>query len=156
MHKLAGVGVFAVMLACGCARREVEAGGRIPAGTQPLRFLASAEEGGGAAVTALVPAPGRPGALWVRATAGLGDTFPVREPGGPALFDVAVVEGDDLHLVLEVRTGGGARRVRVPRDVPKKLGVAGATYEFYYPRCHVSSEDWPVTSKALIMVTRLP
>lgn len=157
MKKRLNVALLGLLFVCGCAKREKVPVGSMPAGTQPLRFLPSAEKSrGGASVTALVPAPGRPGALWLRAEAGLGDTFPVREQGGPTLFEVAVVEGNDVHLVLEVRSGKDSRRVSVPRDVPKKLDVAGATYEFYYPTCHVSSKDWPVTSKVLIMVTRLP
>lgn len=157
MNKFARVGVLVVVSAYGCARHERTVPERTPPGAVPLRFLPSAEKrGGGAAVTALVPAPGRPGALWLRADAGLGDAFPVREQGGPTLFEVAVVEGDDVRLVLEIRRGKDSRRLKVPRDVPAELKVAGATYQFCFPRCHVSSRDWPVSSKALIMITRLP
>ena len=115
-----------------------------------------AECGGGANWTRLGPAPNRPGALWAMVHAGLGDTFPVQDKGNRTLFKVTVTEATDDHFVLAIHKENGSQRIDLPRDKPVSVQVAENTYELYYPTRHVDSADKAMTSKAMLIVTRLP
>ena len=116
----------------------------------------SAESGPGANWTALVPAPDRPGALWLRANAGVGDTFPVKEKDGQKLFDVTVPEGNDAKLLVEVSYQGGIQRIDVPRDTTVTVEIGGSRYEWYYPSLYINPDGKPTTDKAFLILTRLP
>jgi hypothetical protein len=116
----------------------------------------SAESGQGASWTALASAPDREGALWLRAQAGIGDTFPVKEKDGPKLFDVTVPEGSDDKLLVEVRYQGGIQRIDVPRDAKVTVEIGGSKYEWYYPSLYVNPDSKATTDKAFLILTRLP
>jgi len=138
---------------CGCAGREA---------SQPQvvrqRFMAGekADAPRGASWTKLVPAPGRPGAMWVRAHAGVGDKFPVQDEAGQTHFDVAVIDGNDDRLTLQAGSVDDAVRFDVYRDKLVVVRLRERMYEFHYPSVGVSSAAPAATDKALIMVTRLP
>lgn len=155
MHR--HVAMLIVVLFCGCAAEEKAAPNTIR-----QRFVPSCEPkacktcGGGACWTALVPAPGDDGALWVRAHAGIGDQFPVREEGGPTLFEVHVIEGSDDRFLLEIRSAAVQQRIDLARDKTVSLRLSGHTYEFYYPSVHVNATAPPTRSKALLIITRRP
>ena len=88
--------------------------------------------------------------------AGLGDTFPVLDEGNRTLFKVVVTEATDDHFVLAIQRDGGLQRVDLPRDKLVSAKVAERIYEFCYPTRHVGSADKVVTTKAMLVVTRLP
>ena len=143
----------AVMLLAGCASHSE---------TQPevvrQRFVPgpSDSSGGGANWTALQQfAADQPGVLTVMAHAGIGGRFPVQEEHRPRVFEVTVVEGDDEHLVLEVRRDEGSQRLRVQRDGTARAQVAGNEYVFAYPSVTVRVDSKPTTDKALILVHRV-
>jgi hypothetical protein len=124
-----------------------------------LRFVpvdTHAECGGGASWSRLSPAPDRPGALWARVHAGLGDEFPILDQDGRTLFHVVVPEATDDRFVLDVRCDGSSKKIELWRDKPHTVQAAGAKYEFYYPTCTVSSASKTTTHKAMLIVTRLP
>ena len=95
------------------------------------------------------------GGLFLQAWAGIGHEFPVKEEGGPTLFEVAVVEGNDARLVVEVRSEAPATQtVELKRDQTVPVEVDGATYELLYPTCDVSSaQNRTTTNKAMLIVT---
>jgi len=122
-----------------------------------VRFVPAATHAKrGANWTRLVPAPKRPGALWAMVHAGLGDTFPVLDQGNRKLFEVTVAEATDEHFVLTIPKEDGAQKIELRRDKPVSVQVGEDTYEFYYPTCRVDSADKATTSKAMLIVTRLP
>ena len=95
--------------------------------------------------------------LWMRAVAGLGDTFPVQEKDGVTLFEVKVIEGNDDRLIVEVRANAESRRVTLPRDKKATVEIAGGTYELVFPTTRVaprSENEKPTTNKATIFVSR--
>jgi hypothetical protein len=110
--------------------------------------------GSGANWTALVPFPDKRGAPHVLAHAGIGDTFPVQEKGGPTVFQVLVVEGDDAHLILEIRSEETLKRIDLPRDKSVSVQISGSRYEFCYPTTHVNPNEKLTTSKAFLIVKR--
>jgi hypothetical protein len=125
-------------------------------GSKPM---AGESEYEGASCTALSEGgPGGPGRLFMMAHSGVGDTFPVREEKGPDLFEVAVVEGDDEHLVLEVRTKDkdAAQKIQLKRDKLESVQVAEIKYDFLFPTVSVAAfeNEKPTTPKAMIIVTR--
>ncbi|MHC4478749.1 MAG: hypothetical protein ACYTEL_24205 [Planctomycetota bacterium] len=110
----------------------------------------------GANWTALVPAPDRPGAFWVRAHVGIGDTFPVQEKDGRRLFDVVIAEGNDDQLLVEVRCQAGMQRIDLPRDKTVTVEIEGNRYEWYYPSTYVNPDGRTTTDKAFLIIMRLP
>lgn len=94
--------------------------------------------------------------LWMQARAGLGDKFPVQEKDRVTLFEVALLEGNDDRVVIEVRAKGGAQRIELPRDKPAPVKVAGRKYELRYPTLSVAAApgENPSTNKATIQVSR--
>ena len=109
----------------------------------------------GASWTALVPGPQK-GVLWCQATAGVGDKFPVIDKQGVKLFEVLLANGDDDHVVLEIRSKEGAKKIDLARDKPAKVKVAGIEYDLLYPSISVGAApgEKPTTNKAMLMVTR--
>jgi len=144
---------------CGCA---VEENGDPSQELNPAKIrqrfepLDSKETGRGANWTALAEAPERPGAFWLRAHAGVGDTFPVQEASGPKLFDVAIPEGNDEKLLVDIRYQGGVQRIEVPRDTPVTVEIGGRRYEWHYPSLYVNPESQATSDKAFLILTRLP
>jgi len=96
------------------------------------------------------------GVLWMQARAGVGDKFPVGEKDNATLFEVAVAEGNDERLVVEVRAKEGVQRVELPRDTSAPVEVAGAKYELRFPTVSVAAApgEKPSTNKATIQVSR--
>lgn len=154
MRKL--FGVIVGLLLCGCAVHD----GNKPHSVR-LRFVpgadpqSSLESSHSAVWSSLRPGPDpQHGELFLQAWAGIGHKFPVQKEGGPTLFEVAVVEGNDDRLVVEVRSKTGTQTVELKRDKPVPVQVAGATYELLYPTCHVSAaQDRSTTNKAMLIVT---
>ncbi|MEO7319007.1 MAG: hypothetical protein ABIZ56_08470, partial [Chthoniobacteraceae bacterium] len=109
----------------------------------------------GASFTDLGPGPEK-GILWCQAHAGVGDQFPVMSKEGVKLFDVKLAEGDDDHVVLEVRSKEGAKKIDLARDKRGSVKVAGIEYELLYPSVSVAGtpDEKPTTNKAMLMVTR--
>jgi hypothetical protein len=109
----------------------------------------------GASYSALVPGPGK-GVLWLQAHAGIGDTFPVRDKAGMTLFEVIVAEGDDDHLVLEVHSKEGSKKIDLARDKAGAVEVAGIKYVLSYPSISVGAApgEKPTTNKAMLIVMR--
>jgi len=143
---------FATLLLCSCATDK-------SASPQSVRqrFVPSTTNSASANWTALSPFPHAFGDPQVIAHAGVGDTFPVQEAGGPLLFNVLVLAGDDNHLVLEIRAPESpAKKVNLKRSQPAKLSVGPSQFEFSYPAIHVSSADPPTTGKAMIIVKKRP
>ena len=144
----------AILMMCGCAGRE-------PGQTSPVRqrFVPADAEASNrrpASWSALVPAPDRPGALWLRAHVRIGGTFPVREENGPTLFDVIVTDGNDDHLVLAIQSLNCSQTIDVPRDKPTAIHIAGHQYEFLYPSVHVDPSVGTTTEQAFLILTRYP
>jgi hypothetical protein len=121
-------------------------------GAEPYSPLEASDS---AAWSALRPGPGpHSGELFLQAWAGIGHKFPVQKEGGPTLFEVALIQGNDDHLVVEVRSREGTRRVELKRDRPVPVEVAAITYELLYPTCNVSSaQNRSTTNKAMLIVT---
>lgn len=110
----------------------------------------------GASFSALRPGPGKGGELFLQAWAGIGEKFPVKNQAGVTLFDVAVVDGDDDHLVLEVSAKEGVQKIDVKRDKSETIIVAGTRYIVSYPSISVSSADQTTSNQAMILVTLPP
>ena len=153
------------MFVCGCGVEEKDQPDKeinLPKGPYPVKVrqrfepVDSRQSGRSANWTALVPVSDRPGALWVRAHAGIGDTFPVQEKDGPKLFDVAIPEGNDDKLLVEVRYQGGMQRIDVPRDKVVTVEIGQRRYEWYYPSIYVNPDGKATTDKAFLILTRLP
>lgn len=109
----------------------------------------------GAAVTSLDEGPVK-GELWCQAHAGVGDKFPVVDKEGVTLFEVLLAAGNDDHVVLEIRSKEGAKKIDLPRDKPASVEVAGIKYRLSYPSVSVAAaaNEKPTTNKAMLMVTR--
>ncbi len=155
------MGVFV----CGCGvekKDQPEKGIQPPNGPYPVEVRQRFEPADAGASsqranwTTLVPAPDRPGALWLRANVGIGDTFPVKEKDGPKLFEVAIPEGNDDKLLVEVRYQGGMQRIDVPRDQTATVEIGGHKYEWYYPSTYVNTGGKATTDKAFLILMRLP
>jgi hypothetical protein len=145
--------LIGIMLA-GCMPHE-----GAKSGTVRLRFVPAGESAAksGASWSSLHPSPdGRPGVSMAMAHAGIGDTFPVKEDGGPMLFEVVVVAGDDDHLVLELRSQGPSQKIDLRRDKSESVQVGGRTYKLSYPSVYVAPTAEPSTTQAMLMVHRLP
>ena len=145
--------ILLVLFVCSCAVKENSNPSRVRQRFEPTE---SSESGQGANWTALVPAPGRPGAFWLRANAGIGDTFPVKEKDGQKLFDVTVPEGNDDKLLVEVSYQGGVQRIDVPRDTKVTVEIGGSRYEWYYPSLYINPDGKATSDKAFLILTRLP
>ena len=143
------------LLLCSCTADK-------SAGPQSVRqrFVpapARSSGGTGANWTALAPFPHEFGNRQVLAHAGIGDTFPVQEPGGLILFEVAVLAGDEEHLVLEIRAGESpAKKITLRRDKKVTVPVGSSRFDFCYPTVHISTGDPPTTSKAMVIVRLCP
>jgi hypothetical protein len=108
----------------------------------------------GASWSPLRPEPDQRGGVFLQAWAGIGEKFPVKEKDGPTLFEVTVLEGDDDHLVMEVRSKELTQKIDVRRDKSEHVVVAGIQYELAYPSVSVSSAGKVTTYQAMIMVCR--
>src|SRR5215204_3270949 len=85
----------------------------------------------GASWHALGPGPGNGNSMQARA--GIGDRFPVEDKGGTRHFEIELENGLDDHLVVLVIAGDVDQKVRLPRDKPVEITVAGAKYTVLYP-----------------------
>jgi hypothetical protein len=139
-----------LLLLCGCVREWP----RYHSVRQQFVPASGSASSGGATWSNLVPAPHHPGVSWAEARAGIGDSFPVQEEVGQTAFNVVVTEGDDEHLIVELRSSEGAQRVGLGRDKSESVHLGGRDYELLYPTVTVSTADITTTSKALIIVTR--
>ena len=93
--------------------------------------------------------------LAVQANAGIGDQFPVQEKGQPALFEVFVADGDNDHLMLEIRTKGDPQKIELKRDKSVEVQIDGIKYRFLFPTVSVSSAaKATTTNQAFIIVGR--
>ena len=110
----------------------------------------------GASWHAFGPGPGKGNIMQARA--GIGDRFPVESKDGTKHFEVALENGLDDHLVVLVTAADVDQTVRLPRDKPVEITVAGAKYTLLYPttRVAVATGERPTTNKAMIMVTQKP
>jgi hypothetical protein len=109
----------------------------------------------GASCTALTNGPD-PKALWLQAHAGVGDKFPVRDDAGVQLFEVLLQQGDDEHVLLEIQSKEGRKKVDLVRDKRGSVTVGGVQYDLAYPSVSVaaSAGEKPTTNKAMLMITR--
>jgi hypothetical protein len=107
----------------------------------------------GGSWTALVSGPEK-GVLWLQAHAGVGDKFPVIDNRGVRLFEVALIDGDDKHVVLEIRSQEGAKKVALRRDKPGAVKVAGIKYDLLFPSITIGAApgEKPTTNKAMLFV----
>ena len=155
LSRTLAAGLLATLVAflyCSCASNE-------STGSQSVRqrFVPSTTDSAIASWTALAPFPHAFGDPQVMAHAGVGDTFPIQEPGGPTLFKVLVLAGDDNHLALEIRPPElPVKKIDLKRETPLKVLVGSIQFEFSYPAVHVSAADPPTTSKAMIIVRQCP
>jgi hypothetical protein len=96
------------------------------------------------------------GVLMLQARAGIGDKFPVQEKNGVTLFDVILENGTDDHLVLLIGSEEGEQKLKVARDKPSDLTVAGVKYRVMYPSLTVAAAkgEKPTTNKATIFIER--
>lgn len=143
---------LAALLLSGCATGKTTGSHSVR-----QRFVPSTKDSASATWTALAPFPHAFGDPQVIAHAGIGDTFPVQAPGGPTLFKVVVLAGDDDGLKLEIRSPElPAKAVDLKRNKPAKVRVGSSQFEFSYPAVNVSAADPPTTSKAMIIVRQFP
>ena len=110
----------------------------------------------GASFSGLRPGPGKDGELFLQAWAGIGDKFPVKNQAGATLFDVAVVDGDDDHLVMEIRAKEGIQKIDVKRDKSETAAVAGTRYIVSYPSVSVSSAEEATSNQAMLIISLPP
>ena len=108
-----------------------------------------------ASFTALAPMK-EMGGVRLMAHAGAGESFPVTELNGPTLFEVAVIDGDDEHLALEIRAKEGVQKVECRRDKASTVMVAGVRYEILFPNVSVASTGKATTEQAMIIFSRRP
>jgi hypothetical protein len=66
-----------------------------------------------------------------------------------------MLDGDDDHVVLEVKTKDVTQKLDVKRDKPESVVVGGVTYQLSYPSVRVNkSDNVTTTDKAMIVVSR--
>jgi hypothetical protein len=108
-----------------------------------------------AAWSPLKPDPSSPNRkLSLKARAGIGHKFPVHEEGGPTLFEVSLIQGNDDSLVVEVRSNEGTQTLELERNAYVPVKVAGITYRLCYSAVNVSSTaGFSTTNKAAFIVT---
>ena len=119
------------------------------------RFVPDAREHG-ASFSALRPGTGKDGEQFLQAWASVGDSFPVKDQAEKTRFTVVVKDGDDDHLVMEIRNDEAVQRIDVKRDKFAEVTVAGTRYILSYPSVSVSSADKATSNQAMIMVSVRP
>jgi hypothetical protein len=119
------------------------------------RFVPGPSEHG-ASFSALRPGPEKDGGSFLQAWAGVGENFPVKDKTGVTLFEVTVLEGDDDHLVMQIRAKEETQKIDVKRDKSEPVTVAGIRYEVAYPSVSVSSADKTTSNQAMILVCLRP
>jgi len=120
-------------------------------GSKPMK---GESDSGGASVTELRPGPAKDSkSLFMQAWAGVGDSFPVHEKS-TQLFDVTVKEGDDSHLVLEIKTKDATQKIEVKRDKRVEATVNGRTFSFLFPTLWVAADmgEKPMSPQAMIIL----
>jgi hypothetical protein len=127
------------------ARLEFNPGGGPWSGETPFQ---------GASWSALEPGPGND--VMMMARAGLGDEFPVQTKAKETLFKVVLENGTDDHLILVITSDEGEQKVKVTRNKPAEVTVAGQKYDLAFPTQRVSAAvgERPSTNKATIWVIR--
>lgn len=124
---------------------------RFVPGSVPMKGGASYN---GASWSALDQGPVK-GELWLTAHAGIGDKFPVRNKEGAILFGITLAKGGDDHVVLEIRSTEGSRKINLPRDKAGAVKVAGIKYRLLYPAVCVAAagDEKPAANKAMLIVS---
>ena len=108
---------------------------------------------GNASWTDLGPHPDDPSLLWMHAWAGVGHQFPVQSEPAKAIFIVAMIDGGDDALLLDVRADDGNQRLTIRRDVPVHITLPQGRFEIHYPSVTVRAGDSPTTSKAMLSIS---
>lgn len=113
---------------------------------------------GGASWTALVPLNEGTGVSRLIAHVGIGDHFPIKEVDGRCLFEVLVVEGNDHHLTLEVRSVEASQNIELVRDKSVRVKIGLSKYDLAYPSVTVAAarNEQPTTSQAMLLIHRRP
>ncbi len=106
----------------------------------------------GTSFTALTPFD-KDGISRLFADVTLAGTFPV-ERDGKTIFNVTMLEGDDDHLILEVREKESKRKLELQKDKSVTLTAAGQEYHILYPSVTVNAGSAPTTSAAFIVMTQ--
>ena len=162
MLWLAAAGVVFIS---GC----VSKGPVTPPESVELEFLAKPPGQDNGAVWSML-APFIDGDVAAQGHVGIGEWFPVAEPGGPELFQVHLVSGSDTAVMVEARTAKTTQRVRIEKAGMSSCEIAGGEYEFLYPRRWIGKSSLPTTgttgmneltpqghvSKIMLMVRRKP
>ncbi len=93
-----------------------------------------------------------PTALVAMLHIGLGESFPIHDEQGKQRFMLTMTEGDDGHLVFELKGNGEAQKLAVVRDEPGEITVDGVRYEISYPTTEVNSEAEAVEHQVMLFV----
>ena len=84
----------------------------------------------------------------------VGGRIPIRFKGGPILFHVLLVDGNDDQLTVDVEVSGAANRtLTLVRDRRVSFEVAAKTYELLYPSTQVASTQPVIENTAMILVS---
>ena len=137
MLWLAAAGVVFIS---GC----VSKGPVTPPESVELEFLAKPPGQDNGAVWSML-APFIDGDVAAQGHVGIGEWFPVAEPGGPELFQVHLVSGSDTAVMVEARTANSTQRVRIEKAGMSSCEIAGGEYEFLYPRRWIGKSSLPTT-----------
>jgi hypothetical protein len=114
------------------------------------------DEGNHASGTKLSRGMLEPGQLTAMAHLGLDDVFPVRDEHGQKLFEIHLTDGNDQHLVLEIRAKEVVQKIAVACNEATDVVVGGLKYELYYPATEVGPNDPPTTAQAMIIISQRP
>ena len=115
------------------------------------RFV-PAKDAGGTSFTALTPFD-KDGVSRLFANVALASQFPVRRDG-QTLFSLALLEGDDDHLVLEVREKDSNKKLELQRDKSVTLTVENQEYHILYPSVTVNGDAPPTRDTAFLVMTQ--
>jgi len=130
-----------------------------PSLTHRVIFVPDKAHPGGGSCMRLSPGPGpaKPGSLFMMAHAGVGDDFPVQSPEGKTIFEIAMTDGADDRVVLEVRVSkDDKQKIELDRDKTITLTVGSHQYELYYPSVSVNLTDKNTSSQVMLIVTQMP
>jgi hypothetical protein len=151
--------IASVVLVSGCASHQGNKQYAVRQQFVPTTDAVARESSrGGASWTALVPLNDGTGVSRLMAHAGIGDRFPVKEEDGRCLFEVLVVEGNDNHLLLEVRSVETPQRINLVRDKSVRVQIGGSKYDLAYPSVTVGAakNEKRTTSQAMLLIHRRP
>jgi len=160
LRPLAGGAVIALLVvASGCVSHEGDKQYAVRQHFAPTTNAAMRTASrGGASWTALVPLNEGTGVSRLIAHVGIGDHFPIKEVDGRCLFEVLVVEGNDHHLTLEVRSVEASQNIELVRDKSVRVKIGLSKYDLAYPSVTVAAarNEQPTTSQAMLLIHRRP